>query len=190
MKFLLCALVVFVSAATALAQEWKGNCPEFPDVNERVMMCVADTLSAVDLLFQENNTGLERDRQKYEALIRSAALRHFPALRQETLGKYDAFDQFGTDPGALELKRRVALTFHVWTVGHASGFPVAYHISARMNSYGATRFDPVEDATLGYCYADGLGAVLEEAIDRLMKGMAEQFRQGIGDFEAQAGVRQ
>jgi len=189
MKFLLCALVVFASASAALAADWKGNCPEFPDVNERVMMCVADTLSFVDVQFQENNTALERDKPKFAALIRSAAMRHFPALRQETLGKYDAFEQFGTDLDALELKRRVALTFHIWTVGDASGFPVAYHISARMNSYGTTRFDPIEDATLGYCRAAALGPEVEQALDRLMKGMAEQFHQGIGDFEAEAGVR-
>lgn len=40
-----------------------------------------------------------------------------------------------------------------------------------------------------YCYANGFGAVSEETIDRLMKGMAKQFRQGIGGFEAEAGVR-
>lgn len=189
MKALLCAMFLCAFACAAPAREWQGNCPEFPDVGDKVMMCVADTLSSVEILFQERGTALAGNREKYASAVRSLAMAYFPTLRQENMSKYEAFEQFGTDQGALELKRRAGITLTVWTVADPSGYPVAYHVGARMHSYGATQFDAIEDATLGYCRADALGSVVEQALDGLMRGMGEQFRQGLSDFKVEAGAQ-
>jgi hypothetical protein len=173
-------LVLLLCPAPAAAGDWKPLCPGPEKETRRILECVVDTLSWVEVVFQEQNTNLAPHKPEMEKLIRdrfkASPLAYF---RHEPLEYAQARKRF--EPGApdMELARRSLLVCRIWTVGSPDGYPVAYHVKTVLASYAnLPDLTGTEKETLGVTS----GAQLETEVSSVIVKHLGGICGGIADF--------